>query len=178
MVNDGQTIALGGLLQSTQTNNKRKMPFAGDIPFLGEIFTRRTSGIEDRELVLFIPPQIVRDPSQTQAISVPDERQSFDDEAAPFWRVKRKKWFRNLAKEGLREPPVEIEINFIAERDQAMEQALKELSQAPPKKLAVKSPEPKSESSPRLPVQKPIAPSPPKPTSRRTPTSFLGMLGN
>ena len=40
MVNDGQTIALGGLLLSNQSNGNRKVPFFGNIPVVGKaLFT-------------------------------------------------------------------------------------------------------------------------------------------
>ncbi len=130
MLNDGQIIAMGGLLQSSQSNTTRKMPIAGDLPFLGEIFTRRTRDLTDRELLLFVSPHIVRDPSEVQAAIVPDERDRFDDEAAPFWRVKRKPWYRKIVMEAKPESS-KIEGRVIAAREQAMDDTLEILASEP-----------------------------------------------
>lgn len=123
MLNDGQTVVLGGLLQSSQNRNKKKVPILGDVPFFGEAFTRRNQGMEDRELMLFISPHIVRDPSEVRAPAVPDERDRLDDEFAPFWRVKRKNWFKKIMVEPKPESS-KIEGQLIAEREEAMADTL------------------------------------------------------
>ena len=96
MVNDGQTIVLGGLLSSVQQKVVRKMPIIGDLPVIGRIFTARATCVDDGGLVLFVNPSIVRDPSEVQAVSIPDQRMRMDDEMAPFWKIKRKEWYQNL----------------------------------------------------------------------------------
>ena len=100
MVNDGQTIALGGLLFSDQTKDDRKVPFFGNIPLIGKaLFTSSGKQIEDRELILFLTPFIIRDPSVLETLKVPDGRMHFDEETAPFWKVKKKQNFKNLTQE-------------------------------------------------------------------------------
>ncbi|MBI1977433.1 MAG: hypothetical protein HYS55_01620 [Candidatus Omnitrophica bacterium] len=126
MINSGQTIVIGGLLSSQQTNNVRKVPLLGDIPYVGEIFTRRTTQIDDRELILFITPSIVRDPSEVQALSLPDYRERFDDVSAPFWKWRRKKWYRNLKKEGT--PEVSETAVDIQARQKLMDETMVDLS--------------------------------------------------
>ncbi|MDD5225884.1 MAG: secretin N-terminal domain-containing protein, partial [Candidatus Omnitrophica bacterium] len=97
MVNDGQTIALGGMLFSTQSNGDRKVPFFGNIPVIGKaFFTSNTKSIKDRELILFVTPYIITDPSMLETPNSPDKRLSFDDEMAPFWKVKDKQWYKQL----------------------------------------------------------------------------------
>jgi type II secretory pathway component GspD/PulD (secretin) len=97
MVNDGQTIALGGLLMSNQSNGNRKVPFFGNLPVVGKaLFTSNDKTMQNRELILFVTPYIIRDPSALQTSSVPDKRLSYEDEAAPFWKVKQKEWYREL----------------------------------------------------------------------------------
>ncbi len=104
MLNDGQTIALGGLLLSQQQNNNRKVPFFGNIPVVGKaFFTSNTKKIQDRELILFVTPYIIRDPSVLETPSVPDKRMMFEEERAPFWKVKQKEWYKEL-KDGPEKP--------------------------------------------------------------------------
>jgi type IV pilus assembly protein PilQ len=60
LVNDGQTVVLGGILQTTQREDITKVPFLGDIPILGILF-RNTNHQDDKdELMIFITPKIVR----------------------------------------------------------------------------------------------------------------------
>jgi type IV pilus assembly protein PilQ len=97
MVNDGQTIALGGMLFSNQTNEDRKVPFFGNIPVIGKaFFTSNTKSIKDRELILFVTPYIITDPSMLETPNPPDKRLSFSEESAPFWKVKEKQWYSDL----------------------------------------------------------------------------------
>jgi len=97
MVNDGQTIALGGMLFSQQSNEDRKVPFFGNIPVIGKaFFTSNTKSIKDRELILFVTPYIITDPSMLYTLNSPDKKLSFDEEIAPFWKVKDKQWYKTL----------------------------------------------------------------------------------
>ena len=97
MVNDGQTIALGGMLFSTQSNDDRKVPFFGNIPVIGKaLFTSNTKTIKDRELILFVTPYIITDPAMLETPTLPDKRLNFDEETAPFWKVKEKQWYKQL----------------------------------------------------------------------------------
>ena len=97
MVNDGQTIALGGLLFSHQSNGNRKVPFFGNIPVIGKaLFTSNDKTNEDRELILFVTPYIITDPAMLETPAPPEHRLNFDDEIAPFWKVKQKEWYKEL----------------------------------------------------------------------------------
>jgi type IV pilus assembly protein PilQ len=63
LVNDGQTVVLGGILETTKTKQANKIPFLGDIPILGYLF-RSTVDINDKtELLIFITPKILREGS-------------------------------------------------------------------------------------------------------------------
>lgn len=60
LVNNGETIVLGGIFESTNTTTTTKTPFLGDIPYLGRLF-KRTEDVELRsELLIFITPKIVK----------------------------------------------------------------------------------------------------------------------
>ncbi|MDD5629060.1 MAG: secretin N-terminal domain-containing protein, partial [Elusimicrobia bacterium] len=60
-VRNGQTLVIGGLLQSTETNVVRKVPLLGYIPLLGWFFTSSESLRKNTDLVVFLTPTIVSD---------------------------------------------------------------------------------------------------------------------
>jgi type IV pilus assembly protein PilQ len=63
LVNDGQTVVLGGILETTKSKSANKIPFLGDIPILGYLF-RSTIDINNKtELLIFITPKILREGS-------------------------------------------------------------------------------------------------------------------
>ena len=61
LVNDGQTVVLGGILESDRRHDETKVPYLGDIPVLGHLFktTRRTNNKD--ELLIFVTPKILRE---------------------------------------------------------------------------------------------------------------------
>jgi type IV pilus assembly protein PilQ len=63
LVNDGQTVVLGGILNTTDSYTANKVPFLADIPVLGNLF-KSTIKINDKtELLIFITPKILREGS-------------------------------------------------------------------------------------------------------------------
>ncbi len=61
LVNNGDTVVLGGIYEQTSTNSVTKVPLLGDIPLLGHLF-RRTAKTDDKnELLIFITPKILKD---------------------------------------------------------------------------------------------------------------------
>jgi type IV pilus assembly protein PilQ len=63
LVNDGQTVVLGGILDTTKSKAANKVPFLADIPVLGYFF-RSTVDINNKtELLIFITPKILREGS-------------------------------------------------------------------------------------------------------------------
>ncbi len=61
LVENGGTVVLGGLFQQNEQNVTDKIPFLGDIPFLGNLF-KSTSRLQTRtELLIFITPRIISD---------------------------------------------------------------------------------------------------------------------
>ncbi|MDE2312748.1 MAG: type II and III secretion system protein, partial [Elusimicrobia bacterium] len=60
-VKNGQTLVVGGLLQSTENKTVRKVPFLGYIPLIGWLFTDTSSSRINSDLVIFITPTIVND---------------------------------------------------------------------------------------------------------------------
>jgi general secretion pathway protein D len=64
MVDDGQTIVLGGLLEDNLTEGKSQVPILGSIPLIGNLFKARNSKKTKTNLLVFIKPTILRDGSQ------------------------------------------------------------------------------------------------------------------
>jgi len=61
LVDNGETIVLGGIFQQVSTNDVSKVPLLGDIPYFGNLF-KTTSTIEQkRELLIFVTPKIIEE---------------------------------------------------------------------------------------------------------------------
>ncbi len=59
LVNNGETVVLGGVFEQTTLNQLDKVPLLGDIPVLGRLFQRRRDADEKLELLIFVTPQII-----------------------------------------------------------------------------------------------------------------------
>lgn len=60
LVQNGETVVLGGIFQSERTTTVTKTPFLGDIPYLGALF-KKTEKVDERsELLVFITPKILK----------------------------------------------------------------------------------------------------------------------
>lgn len=59
LVEDGETVVLGGVYETTDTNNRGSIPLLGDIPMLGVLFRNKTKTQKKKELLVFITPQII-----------------------------------------------------------------------------------------------------------------------
>ncbi|MBB2493789.1 type IV pilus secretin PilQ [Aquipseudomonas ullengensis] len=66
LVNDGETIVIGGVFSNTQSKSVEKVPFLGDLPYLGRLFRRDTVEDSKNELLVFLTPRIMNN----QAIAV------------------------------------------------------------------------------------------------------------
>lgn len=69
VVDDGQSIALGGLVQETREKGDGKVPILGDVPVLGAAFRDRTDVKKRTELVIFIRPRVMRNGSEAEAVT-------------------------------------------------------------------------------------------------------------
>ncbi|MCU0759533.1 MAG: type IV pilus secretin PilQ [Steroidobacteraceae bacterium] len=61
LVNDGQTVVLGGILETERRETERKIPYLGDIPGLGILFKTTTKTNNKDELLIFVTPKILRE---------------------------------------------------------------------------------------------------------------------
>jgi general secretion pathway protein D len=68
-VDDGQIIALGGLIDENERRTIEKVPLLGDIPGLGELFTSRSRSKTKTNLMVFIRPTIVRSAADAQKLA-------------------------------------------------------------------------------------------------------------
>ncbi|MFA5388433.1 MAG: secretin N-terminal domain-containing protein [Candidatus Omnitrophota bacterium] len=59
VVKDGTTIIIGGLMKDTLVNHKEKVPFLGDVPLLGKLFSTTGKSKEKTELVILLTPHVV-----------------------------------------------------------------------------------------------------------------------
>ncbi|HTX23156.1 MAG TPA: type IV pilus secretin PilQ [Steroidobacteraceae bacterium] len=61
VVNDGQTVVLGGILTTTHRDQETKIPVLGDIPLLGNLFKQTLKTNDKDELLIFVTPKIVHE---------------------------------------------------------------------------------------------------------------------
>ena len=67
LVQDGQTVVIGGLRKKNVTQQTNKVPLLGDIPILGLLFRYEGEDVSNSELVVFITPRIIERPVLTEA---------------------------------------------------------------------------------------------------------------
>lgn len=60
LVDDGQTVVIGGVYEFTDRNSVNKVPFLGDVPFLGNLFKKRSRNKDKAELLVFVTPKVLR----------------------------------------------------------------------------------------------------------------------
>jgi general secretion pathway protein D len=68
-LSDGESMLLGGLISSSTTDGKTKIPLLGDVPVVGRLFQNRTKHGQRTELLMLITPYVVEDASQARAIT-------------------------------------------------------------------------------------------------------------
>ena len=61
LVGNGDTVVLGGIYQNETVNGTTKVPFLGDIPYVGRLFRNDIQRESKRELLIFITPRILAD---------------------------------------------------------------------------------------------------------------------
>jgi type IV pilus assembly protein PilQ len=61
LVNDGETVVLGGIFDDLKQNNYTKVPFLGDLPYVGALFKNNVKVNNQTELLIFVTPRIVND---------------------------------------------------------------------------------------------------------------------
>ena len=72
---DGQTVIIGGLMSNTKSSIDSKIPILGDIPFLGNLFKRKLRAEEKTELMIFLTPHVVNQPTQLAKMTKDEKAQ-------------------------------------------------------------------------------------------------------
>jgi type IV pilus assembly protein PilQ len=66
LVEDGETIVLGGVYEDNDSTTKNKVPFFADLPLIGDLFTNSAKTSNKKELLIFVTPKIVKDNQAVQ----------------------------------------------------------------------------------------------------------------
>lgn len=67
LVRDGQTIVIGGIIRNKESISRNGIPFLMDIPLIGWLFRKEIKTVENRELLIFLTPNIVKSITETEA---------------------------------------------------------------------------------------------------------------
>jgi general secretion pathway protein D len=69
VVNDGEVLALGGMIQEQASKVSNQIPLLGDVPGLGAVFSNRNNSVKKTELVILITPRVVRDGTEGRLVT-------------------------------------------------------------------------------------------------------------
>jgi general secretion pathway protein D len=73
-VRNGQTIVIGGMIQDSKTDTINKIPFLGDIPYVGRIFQHTVTARTKTEVLIFLTPMVAMNPQELKALSKVEEQ--------------------------------------------------------------------------------------------------------
>jgi len=91
LVDDGQIVVLGGLIQDSFTDNANKIPYLGDVPVAGALFRYDTRQRTKTNLMVFLKPTIVRSGAATSSVTadrydyILGEQQRLKPQERPLW---------------------------------------------------------------------------------------------
>jgi general secretion pathway protein D len=68
-VQDGETIALGGLITDSRTKALNAVPYLSDIPYLGQLFRQKDNKVTRTELLVLITPHVVQSVQRLRVIT-------------------------------------------------------------------------------------------------------------
>ncbi|MNG27143.1 Type IV pilus biogenesis and competence protein PilQ precursor [compost metagenome] len=60
LVQDGQTVVVGGVYEFRDRSDISKVPFLGDVPFLGNLFKRKGRNKDKAELLIMVTPKVLK----------------------------------------------------------------------------------------------------------------------
>jgi type IV pilus secretin PilQ/predicted competence protein len=84
LIQDGQTIVIGGLIKEIDTKNVLGVPLLKDIPVLGYLFRRTTTNKEKVDLLIFLTAHIIREPDESteEKFRQEEDEKTGDDESS------------------------------------------------------------------------------------------------
>ena len=71
---NGQTVIIGGLMRTQKTQTDSKIPLLGDIPGLGNLFKHKVKSNTKTELLIFLTPHIVKEPTDLAGMSAEEKK--------------------------------------------------------------------------------------------------------
>jgi hypothetical protein len=71
---DGETVVIGGLISKNDTKTENKVPYLGDLPFIGALWRYRTESKTKNELIVILTPRIVRSRAEGDRILAEESR--------------------------------------------------------------------------------------------------------
>ena len=78
VVNDSETLLLGGLVQDQRSRATNQIPGVGDIPLVGNAFKDKIDSVEKRELVIMITPHVMHSVDDGREITEEYKRKLLD----------------------------------------------------------------------------------------------------
>ena len=60
LINDGQTVVIGGVYEFRDRSDMTKVPWLGDLPIVGNLFKKRGKSKEKAELLIFVTPKVMQ----------------------------------------------------------------------------------------------------------------------
>jgi general secretion pathway protein D len=93
-VKDGETLALGGLIQNTDTYNKNGIPFLHELPVIGNLFGSTTKNDDRTELVILLTPKVVKTKQDARIVTDELKRRLSDIYFDPTKPRKKGDWWR------------------------------------------------------------------------------------
>jgi len=103
VVPDGETVVIGGLMQTLKVKAEKKVPLLGDIPLLGYLFKHKVTSDEKKELLIFLTPHIVKRPSDLLAHTA-NERRKAETVKKAFTEEEIKRFFPSESPESAPPP--------------------------------------------------------------------------
>jgi type IV pilus assembly protein PilQ len=61
LVDNGETVVLGGIYEQSKQKGSTRVPFFGDLPYVGFLFKTTSNSDQKRELLIFVTPKIIKD---------------------------------------------------------------------------------------------------------------------
>ena len=115
-IQSGQTIVLGGMITNDQTVVVRKVPWLGDIPFIGRLFRYDLNRHKRKELLVFLTPTVLEHDGHADLlkareaglINMPAEAFSFGDNLTGTYGAPAESQFMLPAQQGTMEHPVDM----------------------------------------------------------------------
>jgi len=82
VVNNGEVLALGGLIQESTSKTSSQIPILGSLPGIGGMFANKDNAVKKTELLVLITPRVVRDGSENR-LATEEYRRKFTEAYMP-----------------------------------------------------------------------------------------------